>query len=165
MTKGRPSEGHPPDLALKNNNSIAKIACNLPPNIFGGPGFPMQVQARIKVLSLDVCFAYAKHHFLTEWDDWLLDMIGFFPLCPLASILPTIFAHRPRFCHRRQFCRPILPTVPFFFGERIPPAIKRTIHIYFFCLRTVNQHGCQPPTLLSVERVGYPYATSKQVSK
>ena len=57
MTKGRPGEGHPPDLALKTGNSIATIACNLPPNMFGGPGFPMQVQARIKVLSLDVCFA------------------------------------------------------------------------------------------------------------
>jgi hypothetical protein len=100
MTKGRPSEGHPPDLALENNNSIAKIACNLPPNIFGGPGFPMQVQARIKVLSLDVCFAYAKHPLLTQRDDWLLDMIGFVSVmptglnfadqfCPLASILPT----------------------------------------------------------------------------
>ena len=109
MTTGRPSGGHPRDLALKNNNSIAKTACNLPPNIFGGPGFPMQVQARIKVLSLDVCFAYAKHQLLTQWDDWLLDMIGFVSVmptglnfadqfCPLASILPTNFAHWPQFC-------------------------------------------------------------------
>ena len=69
------------------------------PEYFGGPAFPMQVQARIKVLSLDVCFAYAKHQFLTQWDDWLLDMIGFVSVmptglkfadqcCPLASILP-----------------------------------------------------------------------------
>ena len=135
MTKGRPSEGHPPDLALKNNNSIAKTACNLPPNIFGGPGFPMQVQARIKVLSLDVCFAYATHQLLTQWDDWLLDMIGFVSVmptcrpilptglnfadqfCPLASILPTGLNFAA------QFCPPVFCS----FCKRIPQAIERTI--------------------------------------
>ena len=71
-------------MSLKEtpSNNMAKIACNLPPNIFGGPGFPMQVQARVKVLSLDVCFAYTKHPLVTQQDGWLLDMIGFVSVMP-----------------------------------------------------------------------------------
>ena len=69
MTRGRPREGHPADLALKNDNSIVKLACRLPSNIFGGLGFPVQVEARVKVLSLSMCFAYAKHRFLTRQDE------------------------------------------------------------------------------------------------
>ena len=63
MTRGRPREGHPSDLALKNDNSIAKNACHLPSDIFGGPGFPVQVEARVKVLSLSIQF------FLTQRDE------------------------------------------------------------------------------------------------
>ncbi len=69
MTRGRPRKGHPSDLALKNDNSIAKNACHLPSNIFGGPGFPVQVEARVKVLSLSMRFAYAKHRSLTQRDE------------------------------------------------------------------------------------------------
>ena len=58
MTRGTPHQGHPADLALKNDNSIAKHACHLPSDIFGGPGFPVQVEARVKVLSLSMRFAY-----------------------------------------------------------------------------------------------------------
>ena len=122
MTKGRPGQGHQQDLASKKGSSVTKTACHLPPNIFGGPGFPMQVQARIKVLSLDVCFAYAKHQLLTQWDDWLLDMIGFVSVmptglnfadqfCPLASILPTNVAHWLQFC-------PLASIVPHNFVHR-----------------------------------------------
>jgi hypothetical protein len=69
MTRGRPRKGHPSDLALENDNSIAKNACHLPSDIFGGPGFPVQVEARVKVLSLSMRFAYAKHRFLTQRDE------------------------------------------------------------------------------------------------
>ena len=37
MTRGRPGEGHPPDLVLKNGNSVAQIDGNLPPAYFWRP--------------------------------------------------------------------------------------------------------------------------------
>ena len=69
MTRGHPCEGHPADLALKNDNSIAKVACHFPSDIFGGLGFPVQVKARVRVLSLSMRFANAKRRFLTQPDE------------------------------------------------------------------------------------------------
>ena len=75
---------------IKNDNSIAKIARNLPPNIFGGLGFPTQAEQGEKAISLNVRFVYAKHLLFTPSNERI----------KLASCQRLILPHKNRVSRR-----------------------------------------------------------------